>query len=492
MAVCLRIVVVFALMLYFESNACARASFSLDGDVSFDSILCKSYGREAFLYKGPVICKTGLLRLDNPSVYQSTDFIDVSDYRFVEYLLPISIAAGITFYDVNKKVLDGVCSIEDEDVFIPIPIGAHYARFSLRTDTNRDFTITLYKSDIRARYKQFNVKYKQVFSHEEFGPNAIVRIPVHIITNNGTLLVACQVMDKNNAPTDINIFIARSVDRGKTWQKQMLCKGWNPNLTYDRQNDCIFAFNGKTYYKSTDDGQTWSKPIPLNIEGPKGWETFCQSPTTGIQLENGILATIYEAKRGRQKDISADVTFVVYSRDFGKTWESSPMTPIDVVTSETAIAEYASNQIMINARGGTEVAWNSSNPGRRVLISAKKTKNSREKWKIEKWKMHRSDCKLIEPICNASFISLKTGGKRIGLFCNPYTKKNPRRDMMLQYSKDFVTWYPLGLLTPQGKKVYGYCSLYYNVNHLSFVYEDIELGIMIADISDVFYDKNFS
>lgn len=50
---------------------------------------------------------------------------------------------------------------------------------------------------------------------------------------------------------------------------------------------------------------------------------------------------------------------MVYSADFGKTWKVTAATPDTIIANETTIAEYAPNQIMINARGGTEVHWGS-------------------------------------------------------------------------------------------------------------------------------------
>lgn len=449
-----------------------------------DSVSKATYDRNSFVFHGPVNCKTGMLQPSNPPNYVSTGFIDVSSYKFVEFTLPVSIVAGITFYDADKNVINGICSTNEWAVFVPVPEKAHYARFSQRTDIHRDYTVTLYKRDVRIRHRQIKTEYKQVFSHNEFGENALVRIPVHIITNRGTLLVACQVMKKSKDKTNNYVYLARSTDWGKSWEKRKLYDGGNPNIVYDRLNERLFVLARQSFYVSTDDGITWSDPKPLRIKMPEGWEYCYQSPTSGIQLKNGVLATVYEAFRGHGNNISANANFLVFSRDFGDTWETSDTTPEEIIANEATLAEYASNQIMINTRGGTEVDWDSPNPGRRVFIPSRKSKSSISKWGVGKWKQHISDCQLQEPICNATFISIEVKGKKYGLFCNPYTKKNPRRDLMLQYTDDFVTWHPIGLLTPPNKQVYGYCSLCYNVDKLTFVYEDIESGILFADITE--------
>lgn len=94
--------------------------------------------------------------------------------------------------------------------------------------------------------------------------------------------------------------------------------------------------------------------MSMNIEKPQGWEKFYTSPTTGIQLENGVLATPYLLMNGSGKGISKSANAVVHSTDFGKTWRVTAVTPSSIIANETTFAEYAPNQIMINARRGTE------------------------------------------------------------------------------------------------------------------------------------------
>lgn len=277
--------------------------------------------------------------------------------------------------------------------------------------------------------------------------------------------------------------MARSTDGGKTFDESQMCRGYNPCLIYDEQHDRIFFLHDLNYSISTDDGQTWSDFMPMNIEKPKGWEKFYASPTTGIQLKNGILAAPYILMNGSGKGISKNANAVVYSADFGKTWKVTAATPDTIIANETTIAEYAPNQIMINARGGTEVHWGSPNPGRRVFVSVTPSKSDRKDWHIKEWKLHESDKQLIEPICNASFIACQYGKHRFGLFCNPYTSGKKRKNLMLQVSSDFTHWTKVGLLTPFNREVYGYCSLNYQNGQLSFVFEDKECGILYADLT---------
>lgn len=347
------------------------------------------------------------------------------------------------------------------------------------------------------------VHYKTVFSPNEFVYNSVnkdgvgyidesnpkrefarVRIPIHLVTDNGTIVVACQVYYFKDGQPYSWIHIARSVDNGETWYKQRLLKGGNPNFIYDHRHNRIFSMQGNSYQYSDDEGLTWSKMVVFPLKKDEDWDHFYQSPTVGIQLKNGILATVYEAFIGEGKKITTNVNVVVFSRDYGETWEKTLATPKSIITNESTIAEYAPNQIMINARGGTEASWASKNPGRRVFIPTKKSDSDILKWGGSGWKIHKSDKKLIEPICNASFITVDKGDKKIGLFTNPMIKINPRRNITLQYTTDFVNWTPIKLLTEANRHVYGYSSLCYNNHKLTFVYDDREKGILFCDLTE--------
>ena len=347
------------------------------------------------------------------------------------------------------------------------------------------FCSNLCAQEVHYEDRSSNISYQTVFGYDEFVYNAIdnrgqcyinendvrrlkptIRIPSHIITNQGTIIVACEVFFHEGEFHQSGVYVARSTNNGKEWEKRFLYKGGNPNIIYDRVNNRIFMLDGFNYYISEDEGNTWSEARKLIIRKPDGWDYMYQSPTTGIQLSNGVLATVYEVFKGRGKNINANSNVIVFSRDYGNTWNVSVITPDSIIANEATLAEYLPNQIMINARGGTEVSWNSPNPGRRIFVPLKKSSAKLKKWNIAGWSLHESDKSMIEPICNASFITFLKDNIRIGLFCNPFTKNNPRRDLMLQYSKDFKIWNKIGLLTKKDMEVYGYCSLYYNSLHM--------------------------
>ena len=472
-----------------------------------------------YIIPGHVFVTDGKLH-SNPTNYLSTDFISVDGCDIIKCYLPPSKGGGVAFYDEGKRFISGINAEKGGIVKVKMPDATSFIRLSKRTDlvglrygakmysstTVTDHALLMECHEITQKlnaslYSGLTPNFFPVFvpgdsicnkmeingvnvtnkNRDECQP--VFRIPIHLKTKHGTILVVCNSIFEQKGMKSYSVVIARSVNGGQTFDKRQICKGANLSMIYDEQHDRIFFLHGLNYSVSTDDGRTWSDFMPMNIEKPKGWEKFYASPTTGIQLKNGTLAAPYILMNGSGKGISKNANAVVYSADFGKTWKVTAVTPDTIIANETTIAEYAPNQIMINARGGTEMHWGSPNPGRRVFVPVTPSKNDRKDWHIKEWKLHESDKQLIEPICNASFIACKYGKHRFGLFCNPYTTGKKRKNLMLQVSSDFTHWTKVGLLTPFNRIVYGYCSLNYQDGWLSFVYEDEECGILYADLT---------
>lgn len=321
----------------------------------------------------------------------------------------------------------------------------------------------------------------------------VFRIPVHIVTSSGTIIVVSEIKSSASTYRGVNFCVMCSRDNGKTFKKVLMCKGGYAGILYDKINEMIYVFKGLEYTKSVDDGVSWStfQRMKLDYDNLKTdgyWTSICVSPNNGIQLKNGILVVPCILQRGVGKDITRNSNAIIYSKDFGQSWIFSPPTPANVIANEMTIAEYEDNQIMVNTRGGTEISWSRYNPGRRVFISNKKTLSDVDKWCIDSWKLHDSDTVLKELVCNASFIKIEYKGRSIGLFCNPQSNDGKRKNLTLQISSDFNTWYKFAVLTPLNKEVYGYCSMSYINGKLSFVYEDIQYGILYADLSYLLCD----
>ncbi|ADY37989.1 hypothetical protein Bacsa_3464 [Phocaeicola salanitronis DSM 18170] len=491
-----------------------------DKTVSISQLYSRKIVAESeYVIPGHILVTDGKL-YSNPPNYLSTDFISVADCDIIKCYLPPSKGGGVAFYDEGKRFISGINTEQGGVIKVKIPDATSFVRLSKRTDlAGLRYGARLYSSINRTKhallvesheitqrlnanlFSELTPNFFPVFVPSDSvcskmgikGINAtgknrnesqpFFRIPIHLKTRHGTILVACNSILEQNGVRNYSVVIARSENGGQTFNKRLICKGTNLSMIYDKQYDRIFFLHGLNYSVSTDDWQTWSDFKPMNIKKPQGWEKFYASPTVGIQLENGILAAPYILMNGLGKDISKNANAVVYSADFGKTWKVTAVTPDTIIANETTIAEYAPNQIMINARGGTEVQWGSPNPGRRVFVPVTPLQSERKDWHINEWKLHESDKQLIEPICNASFIACQYDKYRFGLFCNPHTTGKERKNLMLQVSSDFTHWTKVGLLTPFNRVVYGYCSLNYQNGQLSFVYEDKECGIIYADLT---------
>lgn len=59
------------------------------------------------------------------------------------------------------------------------------------------------------------------------------RIPIHLKTKHGTILIACNSILEREKVTDYSVVIARSVDGDKTFEKRQICTEVNLSLIYD-------------------------------------------------------------------------------------------------------------------------------------------------------------------------------------------------------------------------------------------------------------------
>lgn len=484
---------------FFQFNICIAIVLMCSWQNLHAKEKTKSYDEKILVCKGPILGTTGLLNDKNPLHYLSSDFICIDNYAYIEYNLPCSSGAGIAFYDSEKRFIASRHSLEGGVIYERIPEKSKYIRVSYRTDDGFSFLLKLHNdpkqfqkppSSLIKGYSTIidraSVK-RALYRHQQDTTKLVVdyvRIPVIKATKDDCIVVLCQAKVTSQNGSDIYLVAASSNDCGDTWHQNIVAKGYNPNIVYDEVHDKLFLFSSDKYFISDGMGLVWEGPFSLNIKLPYGWSAMYQSPTTGIQLCNGVLATTYELFRYKGKDIEANCCSVLYSVDFGKNWTLSTNTPSDLIANESTIIELPNRKIMINARGGTEVSWGSNNPGRRVFVS-NKLSTQNHSCKIDYFKRHISDCKLVEPICNASFISFETKGKSIGLFCNPNVKDNPRRNLTLKATKNFRTWKEIGLLTPYNERVRGYSGLSYHKDHLYFVYDNLDEEIAFADISSL-------
>jgi sialidase-1 len=292
------------------------------------------------------------------------------------------------------------------------------------------------------------------------------RIPALIKAPNGDLIAA---IDERNLSCgdlrmneDVNIVIRKSSDNGANWSSirkiidfPMGQSASDPSLIRDDVTGEIFMFYNfmdlkkekDVYYihvvKSSDNGETWSKPedITSQISKPE-WKNDFKFVTSGkgAQTASGkLLHTLVNLKYG---------VFIFGSDDHGKTWffKETPVTPAD----ESKVIELSDGRWMVNSRvnkNGMRVVHTSSDEG--------KTWTS------------KNEPSLVDPSCNGAII--RYNSKKYGnllLFSNLDSKKE-RANLTVKYSKDEgKTW-------SKGKVIYTGSAAYSDIE----VLENGQIGV---------------
>jgi sialidase-1 len=327
------------------------------------------------------------------------------------------------------------------------------------------------------------------------------RIPALLTTKKGTMLAFCE--GRKNSRHDagnIDLLVKRSEDGGKTWSPQQVV--WddagntcgNPAPVQDRETGTIFLLstwnlghdhegeiiNGHSkdtrrifIMKSTDDGNTWSKAkdITKTTKQPD-WTWYATGPGSGIQMVAGphkgrLIIPCDHVEKQSKKYFS----HIIYSDDHGKTWKIGGRTPTGNA-NECMVAELPGGKLMLNMRNADR-----SKRSRAVSTSTDGGMT---------WSALRRDPILIEPICQAGFISYAPGDKAKGnwlLFSNPASRKGRVR-MTVRLSKDGGKTWPSSKLLHAGPSAYSDLTVLPNGDIACFyeggsrIYGEINLAIL--------------
>lgn len=338
------------------------------------------------------------------------------------------------------------------------------------------------------------------------------RIPVLATTPAGTLLCAYDMRRRarRDLQEDIDIGLLRSSDGGQTWQAQRLIMDMgtfsqmpqeqngcsDPGLLVDPATGRIFCFavwtNGRPgthqwnengsepgheigksaqfmMVTSTDDGQTWSKPVNLtrSVKDPS-WILYAPAPQQGIALKDGTLVMPTQGRDEKDQRFSN----LMISSDHGNSWTVSP--PASVGNNECQAVELSDGSIMLNCRSIRPVKF------RTVVVTQDLGKS---------WTPHVTSRKtLIEPNCNGStyrfeYRSADRSGSVL-LFANPHSQTSRSKHTIQVSFDEGLTWpdaYHLLLDVDSGA---GYPSLSrVDDSHVGIVYEGSRSQLVFERIS---------
>ncbi len=279
------------------------------------------------------------------------------------------------------------------------------------------------------------------------------RIPALLVSKQGTLLAFCEGRKTSRADHgDVDLVLKSSRDGGKTWGPlQMVYEEGgdaritigNPCPVLDRDTGTIWLpftrdNNDVFVTHSTDEGQTWAKPVKITGAVKQAdWTWYATGPGVGVQLGRGahkgrLVIPCDHKTRGEGRPVT--YSHVIYSDDHGRTWQLGGT--VAPHTNECQAAELSDGTLLLNMRN----YWGSD--GKEPARGKRRTVARSTDGGLT-WGELRFDAALIEPVCQASlhaYTSADTHGKDRLLFANPAsTEKRQRLTVRLSYDAG-QTW----------------------------------------------------
>jgi sialidase-1 len=296
------------------------------------------------------------------------------------------------------------------------------------------------------------------------------RIPVIVVTTNGTLLAFCEGRKNGRSDTGKIDLLLKRTDGGKSWSAQQIVRSdgdnvcGNPAPVVDETTGVVWLLmtwnlgadgereinNGTSkdtrrvfVTHSVDDGVSWSRPqeITASVKSA-GWRWYATGPANGIQLTRGAHKgrLVIPCNHTELNSVGQLVSraHVIYSDDHGKTWQLGGIE--DELTNESTVVELADGSLLHNMR-----SYHKKN--RRAIATSNDGGAT--------WSRVKLDETLIEPVCQGSILRYswpENGSRSRVLFSNPASTKRENLTLRVSYD-DGATW-PVSKVIHSGPSAY--------------------------------------
>ncbi|TFD95549.1 exo-alpha-sialidase [Dysgonomonas capnocytophagoides] len=487
-----------------------------------DTLDSEVFGSEILTRIDTAILPNGNYAAQAGNVCSELIELKTSNIRKIFATLPGTQGRGLNCYDSSKTLLGTIYGYTGDwstvYEFMPLQgtkyIAANWLNYStgIKESAFAAFQIkVIYNSDcntfISSRQPPYH--YIQALDRTTFSslgvPLYALRIPFADFTNAGTLIIGADVREGNAGDqTLISIGIARSTDKGKTFQNPQIIiphtnqsewdRAMDATILVDRNTGRIFVFCHRvplkemwetthavgsysydmTYVYSDDDGLTWSEPISLKSLFGENVVTMFGGVGNGITMENGTLVLPIQCKMATSNAGGANgdtgpmfniQSGLLYSTDHGDTWVRSESL-LPCYSSECNIVESQPGELVINARG---------------YIGKRRIFKTRDLGKT--WERMPSDRSLLEPsACQGAMHKVSIGHRSVGLFGNPRSSVN-RLNYTVQMTDDYIHFKPLFELYKNYE--FGYSCIFSDTKGNPFVAIERQGGsIDLFDLSE--------
>lgn len=289
------------------------------------------------------------------------------------------------------------------------------------------------------------------------------RIPVLVVTPNGTILAICEGRKGGRGLTgDIDLVARGSMDGGKTWSPLRVIADdeghtlGNPCAVVDKSTRTVWlAFTRSKgsdteegivagtsdertrvlVTSSTDDGATWSKPVDVTTTTKRpDWTWYGTGPGSGIQMKSGrLVVPSYHA----QEKTGVYRSHMVFSDDHGRTWRHGD--PVGDHCSECHVVERRDGQLELNSR-------TTEGPERRTV--------SRSADGGATWSRATKDESLYDPHCEACLIALPDAADKSPQWLFTHPAGPGRRNLTARLSRDEGRTWPIARRLREGDSQY--------------------------------------